>query len=556
MRTLTFEENHIHSTYSDGSRTLAELVAYNKTHDALDLTFADHVDKKTRWFGRYVQKLRQLRRKERDFTIRIGCEVKILDDGTLNTTPTILRQAEVVLGSVHFFNGIHTMDKQSLLQREFELTQRLAQHPDIDILAHPFSMSQRFYDIDPPRAYVEQILRLCIKNGVQFEYNAKHALANTRSVLAQFLRNPHNRKHISFGSDVHESASEIGDAAFHPASPVTVLVTGAGAGVGQSVIKAVKLSKVPTRIIAVDHDIMAAGLYRGDVAYDIPLARSRAFIDRLIAICKREGVELLLIGTDVELEAISRHQSRFERIGVHVVVSPLRAVSIADDKWRTVQFLKRNSFAYPDSCLPKDVQSFVKRHGFPVIVKPRVSARSIGFSVVHNEHELNEKLAAIEHPIIQEYLTKDDQEYTCGTMVYRGRGYGAITMKRWLRSGDTYKAVVERNPRMETYVAAVSKKLKVEGPCNLQLRRAGSKYKIFEINCRFSGTTATQSFLGFNVANILLQHLFFARKLRPLSFTPSVMMRYWNELFISREQVNEIRKQHRLRKPQSQLNVF
>lgn len=558
MRTLRFEENHIHSTYSDGQHRLQELLEYNRTHNQLDLTFADHVDTKTRWFSRYVGDLRRLRRNYPAFRVRIGCEVKILDTtGDLNTTPQILREAEVVLGSVHFFTDIHRLDRQTLLQREFELTRRLATHPKVDILVHPFSMSQRFYDTDPPLHYIKTIFNLCVKHGIQFEYNAKHAMKNTRSFITRKLQDKRNWRHVSFGSDVHREVSEIGDAAFQLATPVTVLVTGAGAAVAQSIIKSLKLSKVPTRIVAVDHDPLAAGLYRADAAYQVPLVSQPGYIDRLIAICRREGVELLLVGTDIELSTISQNRHHLEvRTGAKVLVSPPGSIAIADDKWKTVQFLKRHRFSYPDSSLRGDVEAFINRHGFPVIIKPRTGARSIGFSVVHNQEDLRERLTSTESPIIQEYLPENDQEYTCAVFFHRGQSYGALTIRRWLRNGDTYKAIIEPNPIIESFVIAVGKHLKIHGPCNFQLRRSGKYLKIFEINCRFSGTTASQSFVGFNVVNALLQHFFFRRPLWKLSFAQAVMLRYWNELFVTADQVTRLRRTHYLRRPESDLNVF
>ena len=49
-----------------------------------------------------VEELKQFRKQYPHFKIRIGCEVKILEDGTLNTTKDILDAAEVVIGSVHW----------------------------------------------------------------------------------------------------------------------------------------------------------------------------------------------------------------------------------------------------------------------------------------------------------------------------------------------------------------------------------------------------------------------------------------------------------------------
>ena len=49
-----------------------------------------------------------------------------------------------------------------------------------------------------------------------------------------------------------------------------VLVTGAGSGVGQGIVKALRMSELPLTIISADIAPMNAGLYRTDEAIIIP----------------------------------------------------------------------------------------------------------------------------------------------------------------------------------------------------------------------------------------------------------------------------------------------
>ncbi|MBI2636153.1 ATP-grasp domain-containing protein [Candidatus Peregrinibacteria bacterium] len=555
LRTALFEDNHIHSTYSDGKLTIAEILEYNALHNRLDLTISDHVNMKTGWFPAYAKEITELRRKYRDFQVRIGCEVKILENGTLNTTREILDAAETVIGSVHHFTGIKAMDKGELLEKEYELTKMLARHPDVDVLGHPFSMCKRFYNLDAPKEYVEDVYAMCVKNGVKFEFNDKQSLGSIHTFVSDEIAKG-NIHHFSFGSDLHELAEELGDAAFALVAPITVLVTGAGAGVGQSILKALKLSNVRTRIIAVDMDPLAAGLYRADAAHVIPAAKDPRYIETLRKICMAEHVELLLIGTDVELEILARSRDEFEKeTGAKIIVSHPDTIAIADDKWKTAEFLESHDLPFVRSALPDSVDDLIRDAGFPLAVKPRVGARSVGFQIVKDEKSLRTLLKTMKNAVVQEYLRDDDGEYTCGGFFYEGECYGVISMQRWLRSGDTYKAIARRDPKMEKFIEEVGKKLKITGPCNFQLRKSGGTFKIFEINCRFSGTTGAASALGFNVVNVLLQKIFFDRPLRRLSFRESYIFRYWNEVLAPVAQAEAMMRGH-AEKPQSFLNVF
>jgi carbamoyl-phosphate synthase large subunit len=543
-RLALFEDNHIHSKYSDGKNAIGELLAYNDMHDQLNLTISDHVNKETDWFPRYCEEIRQYRKQYPHFAIRIGCEAKILEDGTLNTTPEIIEAADTVIGSVHHFRNIRSLGKEELLEQEFTLTKMIAAHPDVDVLGHPFSMCNRFFKLNPPMAYVEEIYQLCVENGILFEFNEKQALGSIRELVTREIGKG-NIRHFSFGTDLHENTNELGNAAFALGKPVTVLLTGAGAGVGQSILKALRLSKVKTRIIIADMDPLTAGLYRADAAYVIPAANDPKYIPHLEAICKKEQVELLLVGTDVELPVLARHKADFQRnTATRIIVSDNETIAIADDKWKTTEFLRSHGFPFIRSALPKDVDTLMRDVGFPLVVKPRVGARSVGFAIAHDEPELRELLRKTKDAIVQEYLPEEDEEYTCGGFFMDGECYGVIPMKRWLRNGDTYKAIAKHDPHLERFIERVGKTLKIDGPCNFQLRRSGDQWKIFEINCRFSGTTGAASALGFNVVNALLQHIFYDRPPYHLHFDEAYVFRYWNEVFAPVRDVETMTEGH------------
>lgn len=556
MQKILFHDNHIHSIYSDGQNTLEEIFEYNNLHDKLNLTIADHVDKNSDWFVKYIENIKVLRDKYPDFSVKIGCEVKIIDEnGELNTRKDILDSAEVILGSVHHFPGIKTMDQQELLAKEYELTKLLAQNKKIHILAHPFNMCIRFYKFDPPMEYIEKIYQLCVKNNIKFEYSHKYASKNIRTFVKQEIVKG-NIDNFSFGSDAHH-LKEIGDSTFELADPINVLVTGAGAGVGQSIIKAIKSSKINTKIITTDNNPMTAGMFRAHTAHLIPLAKEEGYIEKIIEICNKEKIDLILIGTDVELPILADNKEKIESsTNAKLLISNPETIRIADDKWETTQFLKEKGFPYPKSALADDFDDFIAEAGFPVIIKPRIGARSIGFHVIKDKNELEDKKTKIESPIIQEYLSTEDNEYTCSSFFHEGQCYGVLAMKRWLRNGDTYKAIIKKDSELEEFIEKVGKELNINGPCNFQLRKTEEGPKIFEINCRFSGTTGAASFVGFNVVNAVLQKIFFNRNIKKLHFKEAYMFRYWNEIFVEEKFFKSLEDDKFIENPDSDLNIF
>ena len=42
----------------------------------------------------------------------------------------------------------------------------------------------------------------------------------------------------------------------------------------------------------------------------------------------------------------------------------------------SLQYLKNNKFPYPKSCLPQNLNKFLKKNKFPLVVKPRFGSTS------------------------------------------------------------------------------------------------------------------------------------------------------------------------------------
>ena len=135
-----------------------------------------------------------------------------------------------------------------------------------------------------------------------------------------------------------------------------VLVTGAGSLLGQGIIKSLRMADTQYEIVAVDPDPRSVGLYWADRAHLVPLARDPAFLESIYQIIDRERPQIVLVGTDVELMALSNSKSEIDStFDTQVIVSPKDVIQIADDKWLTYQFLAGHEFPAIQSALPGDV---------------------------------------------------------------------------------------------------------------------------------------------------------------------------------------------------------
>lgn len=314
-----------------------------------------------------------------------------------------------------------------------------------------------------------------------------------------------------------------------------ILVTGAGALLGQGIIRALQQSgRDDLQIITADPSPLSAGLYWTEQRYLIPKAADPDFSARVEGLVDRLRPDLLIPGTDVELMPLALQREHLEsRYGVKVIVASPRVIEIADDKYKTFEFFRAHGFDAPESCLPGGEQALAAQTGFPLIVKPRNGARSIGLHKVRDMEELQRAIRSTKDPVIQECVGDDDQEYTAGTLCFGGECRAAIVMRRDLRDGNTYRAYVDQDPVLTQTVRRFAEVLGARGPANFQFRigRNGQP-KVFEINARFSGTTPLRALAGFNEVEMCVRHLVDGAELEQPPVRNVTILRHWSETVI------------------------
>jgi carbamoyl-phosphate synthase large subunit len=326
-----------------------------------------------------------------------------------------------------------------------------------------------------------------------------------------------------------------------------VLVTGVGGIVGQAIIKCLKMANAKKRrswlyhIIGSDSSSLAAGLYHVNKGVIVPNAKEPKYIQSITNLIKRYEVKAVFVGTDPELEVISKNKMAIEKeTSVKILTSPPEVIDIARDKWKTFEFLRSNGFSCPDSALPMTLDRFLGTHDFPVVVKPREGFGSVGFFISHNSNELEQSISSIEkigwQPIIQEYLGQNN-EYTTGVCVdYLGKDVmSSISIKKFLKYGQTYKAFIDDFSDVKILSERIAIKLGVMGAVNIQSKISKGVHKVFEINSRLSATCAMRAAAGINEPDLLFRNFTLGESIKIHDYKKLVCMRYWEEVYIEKE---------------------
>lgn len=324
------------------------------------------------------------------------------------------------------------------------------------------------------------------------------------------------------------------------------LVTGAGALLGQGIIQSLRRSSLPVEILAADPNPLSAGLFWADKAYRIPFADDSGYLGRVEAILADERPDLIFVGTDVELDIFALHRSALESaFGTHVIVSSPQVIAIADDKYRTFQFLEEAGLHPPLSAVPEDahaLQELIETVGFPLVVKPRVGARSVGVAIAADKDELGRALEGRTGVVVQECVGDADIEYTASVLVFDGEAQASIVLRRDLRDGNTYRAYSETFAELNAFTMRAGVALGPYGPANFQFRTdTRGRPRVFEINARFSGTTPLRAMLGFNEVEMCARKILFGESIGQPPIRPATILRYQSEILVTQNDLERIR---------------
>jgi carbamoyl-phosphate synthase large subunit len=323
---------------------------------------------------------------------------------------------------------------------------------------------------------------------------------------------------------------------------IKVLVTGAGSGVGQSILKALHISDLETEVVAADIDPLNAGLYRADEAVIFPRVEAEAealawFRENL----PKLNIDVLLIGSEFDLEFFSKHRESLEdETGTLICASPLETVQIAADKFRTYEFFKQNGLPHAQAKVPQNLaeaRAVCSDYGFPVVLKTRTGTSSRHVHVLQNESELESLFEGVPNPMIQQFAgtVGDDlrYEYTCSVFKCKdGETLGPFTARRSLRSGTSWIVEVDCFAEVEEATMQIGSCLPSMGSLNVQMRNGPRGPIPFELNARFSGTTAVRAHFGFNEVDMFLKSYYLGQSIEPPKVRKGVALRYIEEVFV------------------------
>ncbi len=354
---------------------------------------------------------------------------------------------------------------------------------------------------------------------------------------------------------------------------ISVMVTGVGGGgVGEQILKSLKMSVNDYYIIGGDMQKNSRGFKLVDVPYLLPGARDPKYIPTILGLCKKHNVKVLFYGSEPELKVFSENRTVFEKEGIVLPLNPKEVIDLCMDKNQTMDWLRENNFSFPRSFMVKNYNDLANVDFLPAVLKPSIGGGgSVNTFIAQTKDELDMfgtfLLKLYKEFIIQEYVGDYENEYTVGIMCdcKTGEYLNSIAVKKSIMSGLSNKmrlpnysskkelgnylvisngisqGQIGKFPIVTEQCRQIALALGVRGPINIQCRLVGDKVYVFEINPRISGTTSLRALVGYNEADMIIRSTVLNEKIDvDFSYKSGYIARGLDETFLDEECMNKI----------------
>lgn len=279
------------------------------------------------------------------------------------------------------------------------------------------------------------------------------------------------------------------------------------------------------KIVATDMQLSAPALQVADVKLQVPAVYAEDYIDRTLEICREHDIKALICLNDLELPILAEQKTRFEELGVKVIVSSPHVIDIAFDKYKTAKWVEALGLNAPKTYIHLvDAKAALVAEDvhFPLFLKPRWGSGSIGLETVEDMEELDDVYHLLfkkikktilatasvgdNYIMIQEKLTGN--EYGLDVMNDLDGNFVAVSVKQKLamRAGETDKAVTVNLPEVREIGTTIGHNLKHIGNLDVDImQRANGDYCVLELNPRFGGGFPFSYEAGVNLPKAIIE---------------------------------------------------
>ncbi|UKO97607.1 ATP-grasp domain-containing protein [Nostoc sp. UHCC 0870] len=278
-------------------------------------------------------------------------------------------------------------------------------------------------------------------------------------------------------------------------------------------------------VFAGDASLEAPALQEADESFLLPSVNHHDYFDKLLYICERKQVRLLIPLNDLELPLLAKQRDRFLKIGIIPVISDSEIIDICFDKWATCQFLNNLGIATPKTYLSVNQAKKAIKLGeinFPLVVKPRWGSASIGIEYPEDEEDLELAYRFVKKSLSKSFLAEisstDPEQCILIQEKLNGQEYGLdivnnlagdhittfVKCKLAMRAGETDRAVTVEHEDISRIGEKIGQSLRHIGNLDCDVILTAKSACVLEMNPRFGGGYPFSQIAGANLPAALI----------------------------------------------------
>ncbi len=314
-----------------------------------------------------------------------------------------------------------------------------------------------------------------------------------------------------------------------------ILISAIYGDIGCSAVRS--LREVAGKIVGCDMKPYSSVSHFVEKFYAAPAATDTtnymAFLREIII---REKVDFFLPVSEYEIEVLNTRRKELEALGVQLLLNNQSIIGTFLDKLKTVQYLEGLNIKVPRTMLLSDYDG---SYGYPVIVKSKKSHGSKNLRKIIDMYDLEYVRKKNDGSfLIQECIGSDKEEYTTGVFSDGNIVY-SITFRRKLGFGSmSIEAILADEPGIDNIARHIASDMRLIGSINIQSRRVGNDFIVFEINPRLSSTLLFRKKFGFDDAvwwlNVLLGKGYYYKRI----FKSGKAVRCLSECYFDMEELD------------------
>ena len=190
---------HVHSRYSDGNATIAEIGERAESLGLEWVAVCDHSQSLKIAGGtslgmmeKKIQEIEAFNRNSRSVRLLCGTEVDIASDGSLDYPEELLERLDFVIAAIH----------SGFRQDEKTITNRIiaaAENPSVHIIAHP--TGRLIGERDPYAVNLDAVIQAAARTGTALEINAHPQRLDLADIYCRAAKDQGVR--LAIGTDAH-----------------------------------------------------------------------------------------------------------------------------------------------------------------------------------------------------------------------------------------------------------------------------------------------------------------------------------------------------------------